>query len=312
MNDNALAWKTGAVSLTVLLTKSRVLACIVILLASGSTTLGLNVLQDDTIKAIGIWEHGNSVLLFANNVACKEGIYLRPQLLVSSDEGKSWAQNGPDLYGYELKYILDAGQEVLIAGQYYIEGPTNNPFLLVYRAGAEWQEFNIYDGAADLLALAQDELRPNRLLAWVEQIDMNREDDMYGPTLLYQSLDRGRTWKMVKKVKGVPQEAPHLHFFVDLPLESGRWRVSEHDQPRARVEHIDETGQWRVVTKLPLPIQETCPEEEADPAHTRSSHPGVCPIGPAIVQGGSLACAGNSLVLHTKHAQLDARAHEAP
>ena len=242
-----------------------VLSILAILLTSGSAMVAsFSAFQDTQEKAIGIWEHGKTVLLFATLTNCEPGDYLHPQPLVSGDDGKTWAKSGADLYGLDLKLISDTGEEVVIGGEYYIEGPTNSPFLLVYRDGAEWQQFSIYDGNAELKALAQDELRPNRFLAWVEHIDMSRDDDMDGPTYLYQSLDRGRTWKAVKKVKSVPESAPHLRFFLEMPLENGRWRISEQDQPRARVEHIAENGQWQVVTSLPLPIQETCKEEKPE------------------------------------------------
>jgi hypothetical protein len=250
---------------------SFVISIIVLLLASGSTMVaGFNPGQDDQQKAIGIWEHGKTVLLFAMLTNCEPGTYLHTQALVSADTGKTWAKSGPDLYGRDLKLISNTtGEEVVIGGQYYIEGPTNSPFLLVYRDGVEWQEFSIYDGAAELKALAQDELRPNRFLAWVEHIDMNADEDVPGPIYLHQSLDHGRTWKAMRKVKSVPASALHLRFFLEIPLENGRWRVSEQDQPRARVEHIGENGQWQVVTSLPLPIQETCTEEKRPEAPTR-------------------------------------------
>jgi hypothetical protein len=239
-----------------------VISILVILLASGAAMVaGFHPAQDQN-KAIAIWEHGKTVLLFAMLTGCESDIYMHPQALVSADEGKTWTKSGPDLYGLDLKLISDTGEEVMVGGEYYIEGPTNSPFLLVYRDGAEWQQFSIYDGAAELEALAQDELRPNRFLAWVEHIDILHDDDMNAPIYLHQSLDRGRTWKVVKKVKSVPESAPHLRFFLEMPLENGRWRISEQDQPRARVEHIAENGQWQVVAKLPLPIQETCKEEK--------------------------------------------------
>jgi hypothetical protein len=241
----------------------------VILLASGSTLVaGFHPALQDQEKAIGIWEHGKTVLLFATLIGCESDMYLHPQALVSGDEGKTWAKSGPDLYGLDLKLISDTGEEVMVGGEYYIEGPTNSPFLLVYRDGAEWQQFRIYDGNAELKALAQDELRPNRFLAWVEHIDMQSDEDVPGPIYLHQSLDRGRTWSAVKKVKSVPASAPHLRFFLEMPLENGRWRVSEQDQPRARVEHIGENGQWQVVASLPLPIQ-TCTEEKRPEAAPR-------------------------------------------
>jgi len=227
-----------------------------------------NLWDEGRPRAIGIWDRGKTVLLFSVLTGCNEQ-YLHPQLLVSNDSGKTWAKSGQDLYGQELRFIFESGEEVMVGGQEYIEGPWRAPSLLVYREGAaEWQQFSIYDGDSQLKALAHDELRPNRFLAWVQYIDMMKYDDIDdGPIYLYQSLDRGRTWKAVRKVKSIPQSAPHLRFFVELPMEHGRWRISEAYQHRARLEHIEDNGQWSVIAGLPLPIQQTCPREpDADAA----------------------------------------------
>src|SRR5438270_780000 len=165
------------------------ISILVLLLASGSTMVaGFNPAQHDQPKALGIWEHGKTVLLFATLINCGPEIYLHPQALVSDDSGQTWAESGPDLYGLDLKLIADTGEEVVIGGEYYIEGPTHSPSLLVYRDGVEWQQFSIYEGAAELKALAWDELRPNRFLAWIEHIDREDDEDVPGPIYLHQSL----------------------------------------------------------------------------------------------------------------------------
>jgi hypothetical protein len=209
--------------------------------------------------ADGIWARGNTIILFARLNEC--GGPYRPILpLVSKDGGKTWTARGPRLEGSDLEYILDTGAELWIAGEDIAEGPSHDPYVLLYRAdAAEWPQILIYDDAAHLLAMAR-ETKTGKLLAWVRHIDFNTED-WTGPVYLHRSVDGGRTWRVVRKVTRVPRSTPGLHFFHGLPRRSGPWRISRRG---SAVENLQSDGKWHLVTSLPLPLQQVCSNGEAD------------------------------------------------
>ncbi len=178
----------------------------------------------DPPAADGIWARGDTVILFARFNPCGEP-YRPIQPLVSRDGGKTWVARGPRLLGSELDYILETRAALWIAGESIAEGPTSQPYLLLYRAdSAEWPQVLIYEDAADLLAMAR-ETKTGRLLAWVRHIDFNSEN-WTGPVYLHQSRDQGRTWSSVRRVRHVLKQAPGLRFFQELPQRSGAWRIS--------------------------------------------------------------------------------------
>ncbi|HEV2962562.1 MAG TPA: hypothetical protein VG649_12095 [Candidatus Angelobacter sp.] len=218
---------------------------------------GICVAQDyEYLSADGIWVRGDTLIIFARLNPCG-GPYRPIQTLVSIDGGKTWAASGPRLDpGRELDFILDTGAELWLAGQDMAEGPTHAPYLLRYAADhAEWRESEIYPDNAELLGIAQ-ETKTGRLLAWVRHIDFMSEH-WTGPVYLHQSLDGGQTWSEIKKVRRIPRWAPGLHFFQELPRRKGPWRISRLG---SAVEQRQADGKWHPVTKLPLPLQQTCPE----------------------------------------------------
>jgi hypothetical protein len=159
--------------------------------------------------------------------------------------------------GRELDFILDTGTELWIAGQNAAEGPTSAPYLLRYRADdAEWLQSEIYDDFAELVAVAR-ETKTGRFLAWVRHIVDVGSVQQTWPMYLHQSVDGGRTWSEVKKVRRVPRSAPGVHFFQELPSRSGSWRISRLG---SAVEQRQGDGKWHTVTKLPLPLQQGCPD----------------------------------------------------
>ena len=184
--------------------------------------------------------------------------YAPLQTLVSRDSGKTWANSGARMLDRELKFILDSGDELWIAGEGYFEGPTHNPFLLRFKEGADWQQFDVYEGDSELLAVAADKRNKDKFYAWVQHIDISNTENIHGPTFLHQSRDRGRTWEAVKQVKSVPKSSGGLRFFQILPKQSGRWRISENSGRNSSVEHLENDGQWHEVSTLPLVIQTNC------------------------------------------------------
>lgn len=208
----------------------------------------------------GLWSHENTIVLVARFDQCG-GPYRPVQSIVSTDGGNTWAAEGPRLEGSDLFFILSDGDELLLGGQYYAEGPTSSPFLLVYGLEKhEWSQSDIYDGAAELLGMAREK-ETGHLLAWVRHIDVQSED-YSGPIFLHESVDRGKTWDLIKDVTHVPTSIPGMNFFRELPQRSGKWRVS-HDGNA--VEQLKDDGEWDRSVKLPLPVQQECPVDQDDP-----------------------------------------------
>lgn len=208
----------------------------------------------------GLWSHENTIVLVARFDQCG-GPYRPVQSIVSTDGGNTWAAEGPRLEGSDLFFILSDGDELLLGGQYYAEGPTSSPFLLVYGLEKhEWSQSDIYDGAAELLGMAREK-ETGHLLAWVRHIDVQSED-YSGPIFLHESVDRGKTWDLIKDVAHVPTSIPGMNFFHELPQRSGKWRVS-HDGNA--IEQLKDDGEWDRSVKLPLPVQQECPVDQDDP-----------------------------------------------
>ncbi len=206
----------------------------------------------------GVWAHGDTIVLLARFDRCG-GPYRPVQPIVSTDGGRTWAAEGPRLEGSELLYIQSEGDELLIGGQEYAEGPTSAPFLLTYSFEQhQWSQSEIYDDAADLLGLAREQAN-GHLLAWVQHIERPPEDDS-GPIILHESVDGGKTWSEIKNVAHVPASVPGLRFFRDLSDRSGKWRVS----PAGNAIEELMVGQWHTQLTLPLPIQLQCPEIQDD------------------------------------------------
>lgn len=215
--------------------------------------------QDDQGSPGEIWTNGNTILFFAPFRQCNdEAAYTPTQTLVSRDGGNSWSKAGPRLFGSSFLYIQNVGEETWIAGDSYAEGPAHDAFLLLVDPNnSEWQEFPIYNGDEEFRALAHDTRNPNRFVAWIDHVDLNDIDAAH--IFLHESLDRGRTWRVVKEVKRVPRSMPGLRFFQELPQQSGSWRISTFTLPRT-LEHLGSDGKWHERAKLPLPIQESCAE----------------------------------------------------
>lgn len=207
----------------------------------------------DLPSANGIWARGDLVILFARFNNC--GAPYRPvQPLVSTDGGKTWGVTGPLLESVDLEYFLDTGSELFTAGEDIAEGPAHDPFLLIYRATDNtWQQSEIYDQASELLGIAY-EAKTGGFLAWVRHLDL-KNHDWSGPIFLHRSMDGGKTWSVVRKVRRVPRTAPGVRFFRRNLMQSGTWRLF---RPGTSVEHRQGDGMWQTIKRLPLPMQEDC------------------------------------------------------
>jgi hypothetical protein len=219
---------------------------------------------------IGIWTHGDTVLVFATFPACKDAAEPSQnilQTLVSTDGGRNWVWRGPRLMWSTFDSILDTGDEIWIAGYNYdAEGPGSDPFVLRFEADSmDWPQLQIYNGYAELMAIAHDDHDGNRFLAWVTHLMLLPEDPDYDenddPMFLHESLDRGQTWHAVKKVESAPKSMPGTHFFQDIPRQSGAWRIANADHGgKAFLEHMEADRKWHAAGKLPLPELEKCEE----------------------------------------------------
>ncbi len=226
-----------------------------VMAAAGAMAMIFNICAaQDVPSANGIWARGDLVILFARLDKC--GAPYRPiQPLLSSDGGKTWDVTGPRLESSDLEYFLDTRSELFIAGEDIAEGPAHSPFLLVYRATDNaWQQSEIYDQASELLGIAH-EAKTGRFLAWVRHLELKKNGDWSGPIFLHRSVDAGKTWSVVRKVRGVPRMAPGLRFFREHLDQSGSWRLTKAG---FRAERRQDDGKWHPVTILPLPIQKDC------------------------------------------------------
>jgi hypothetical protein len=268
-----------------MLNKARLLLLAGVAILATVTGFCIGV-PEENLTTLGIWAHGDTVLLFSTVHACKEDeetAHPPLQTLVSKDGGKTWAARGPRLLWSKLEFILDTGEEIWIAGDSYdAEGPANTPFFLLFDADKmEWPKFDIYDGYDELLTVAHDDHDGNRFLAWVNHLMLDptdpdaAEDPGIDPTFLHESLDHGRTWHAVKKVKRVPKSAPGLHFFQEIPQQSGSWRIAGADQSSAALEQLGTDGKWQQSARLPLPVQERCEEQQPgnQPKGAQTSRP---------------------------------------
>ena len=203
--------------------------------------------------ADGLWSRGNKLLLFARMNACG-GPYRPIQPLLSNDAGKTWSPTGPVLESSDLKFVFNAGADLLVAGEDIAEGPSHAPFLL-RRTNDQWMQTIIYDDSAELLRIGS-ETKTGRLLAWIRHIDPLSEN-LSGSLYLHESIDHGSTWTAHRTAATVPRSLPGVVFFRPLSTESGPWRVSV---PGTSIERRDSRGDWHSVTQLPLPIQQHCPK----------------------------------------------------
>ena len=221
---------------------------------------GVAVAQENSVVAHGIWTHGNVVVVFASFDECPDHPYRRVQPLVSHDGGKSWNPSGPRFEGSDFEYILDTGKALWIAGEGYAEGPTHDPFLLLFGPdNDDWPQFEIYSGGAELKAIALEE-KTGKFRAWVEHISIDA-DDSPPPIFLHQSLDGGQTWEQTRQVPRVPKSAPGFRFFEEIPRQSGSWRIIGDVETGTVIEHLQADGKWHRIPDLP---PQPCTAEELD------------------------------------------------
>ncbi len=210
-------------------------------------SVGSMVSQQQTVEPRGLFTWGENVMVIGAVQGC-DGPYAPMHTMVSSDGGLTWQPTGPRTVGLSRDFVLDTGKELLIAGENIIEGPAHDPFLLVYRYGAEqWDEFEILGGSTELSALAL-ETKTGRLLAWIRHLELS-DDGWTGPLFLHESMDGGKSWREVKKVARVPASRTGLRFFERFADEQGPWRIVSNESA-SRMEKRDDE-RWKPV-ELPM------------------------------------------------------------
>ena len=213
------------------------------------TALCGSAVAQEWVSPFGILARGNVLFLFTRVEGCLGE--QAAQIFLSEDGGKTWAKQGPSLGGSDFYSILDTGTELWIAGQHTAEGPGTDPFLLKYSANQPvWDLQQIYEGAAELLgsALQND---GKTIWAWVRHVQFS-SPKWTGPIYLHKSMDRGRTWSAVKKVRRVPTSASHLSFFQEIKNQSGDWRISGLGEFGHAIEHQRSDQTWHVISEFPM------------------------------------------------------------
>lgn len=249
-----------------------------VLLAAG-TSFCAGFAENDQPTPNLVWSHGKTVLVFAVFPACEDESAVprqTMQTLISKDDGKTWNWRGPRMPWSMLEYILQSGDEIWLAGENYDpEGPASEPFLLLVDADSmEWPQLRIYDRYTELTAVARDERDGNRFLAWVNHLMLPPDDpdvpeDGSDPMFLHESLDRGRTWHVIRTEKEAPKSAPGLRFFQPTSEQSGAWRISTTKMKTGMsggsvLEHKARDGKWHPAGRLPSPIQNCTVRKESN------------------------------------------------
>lgn len=180
------------------------------------------------------------------------------QLLVSTDGGHSWKKSGPALDGYEFTSILQKDGKVWIVGEHTAEGPATDPFVFVPTdSPSRWKMRTIYRGNAELRRLSTGE--HGEFLAWIRHLDLS-QDGWAGPTYVHQSLDEGKTWRILARA-GKTQVKAEGPGFVDLGmLKNPTWRVRNDSVGRMfRVQHREgPPAPWQTVSQM---RGHPCPDE---------------------------------------------------
>src|SRR5262249_24373164 len=211
----------------------------------------------DYIEADAILPQDKAIILFTRARCANYPTPGTAQLMVSTDGGRSWKKSGPALDGYEFTSVYQRDGKVWILGEHTAEGPAIDPFLfLPTDSPSRWNMKTIYWGSEELQRVASGE--QGEFLAWIRHLELTY-DGWAGPTYVHQSLDDGRTWKVLGRASKtkVKAKAPGS---VDLGiLKNPTWRVLNHSLGHGfRVQHRESPAfPWRTVAHFP---GHPCPE----------------------------------------------------
>ena len=205
----------------------------------------------DYIEATGLWAQSGRILLFAKrSYPCdfETPVFDPVQMFVSTDGGHAWKKGGPGLAGYEYKFLSQKDGKVWIVGEHTAEGPDTDPFVFVPGDGDNWQMRTIYQGNAAVERVAWGSR--GELFAWIRYARLS--DLTYGPSYIYQSLDGGRTWKVLGPASrhkvGVVEEFRKISTHMD-PL----WRAVDLTRASVVQHRESEAAPWKTVWRSPTP-----------------------------------------------------------
>jgi hypothetical protein len=206
------------------------------------------------IKPKGIYVGKRFIILSAEvtHDVCDPGAPPEPaQLLVSFDEGKSWQKRAPEVEGSEFERVFENESGVWIAGEYVMEGPASQAFLLIPGGGTtpEWRKSVIYAGASEFEKIGFER---GRLLAWIRHLHQGDDGEWTGPLYKYVSEDGGRHWRQIGRVKQLP--GAKAGDFRQIVKQHRNWRLVEFENGSVNVEkRRGNLEEWRQISSFSAP-----------------------------------------------------------
>jgi hypothetical protein len=133
--------------------KSLFLAALTIVAAS---TLLAQQNAKDNVEIDAILVQDKAILLFTRMAACGDSFVPgAAQLLVSTDNGRSWQQCGPRLEGSGFASVFGRDGKVWIAGDHTAEEPATDPFIFIpAESPLHWEVRMIRQGNGGLERIA--------------------------------------------------------------------------------------------------------------------------------------------------------------
>jgi hypothetical protein len=230
-------------------TSLRRSAAAALLIVAGIVSAAPGATALELVSAKGILARGDAVVLFAEISHCatlSDPPAPAAQLFVSTDGGRTWSKQGPELDGSEFKYAYDTTAGLWVAGLHTAEDLAD-PFVLAPRkAPFEWDLHTIYEGPADLGLVA---FRSNGdLLAWVHHHD-HRTDKWRD--YLHASSDGGRSFRTVGRAK--PDLPKGLREFAGIVKQTAEWRIVDRDDSGFAIEHrAGARKPWQTMAAFPV------------------------------------------------------------
>ncbi len=205
-------------------------------------------LQDpkaEQLDAKGIWTQGQTVLLFTKVHPCTEESEIpSAQILVSTNEGRSWTQRGPREEGGDFEFLYESKGQVWIAGFHTAELGAD-PFILVPTSLFNWNRYTIHEGPSFLERIAFQ--KSGHLIARVRYINFWDEN---WKEYFHKSIDGGRSWSLVGLAPTCVRE-PGMAF-KRIGRTTPTWRIVDANDGGFAVQHRGrEHGSWRTVSRFP-------------------------------------------------------------
>lgn len=203
----------------------------------------------EKITPRGIYDSGKFVILFADAIhdVCDPDTPPAPaQLLISTDNGKSWQKRGPEIEGSVFDEVFEEERGVWVTGEHVMEGPAGESFLMVPNGlTIDWNKSVIFSGESELQRVR---FKKGRIVAWVSHLVLGYSD-WTGPIIEHMSEDGGRHWKEMGPAPTVPPAGKD----DSRPIgeEDKNWRIAGLDNGVA-VQHRNNTLElWQDIYFFP-------------------------------------------------------------